>query len=316
MAATSPQFRPVAELISPPVDAFRSRPVSVTRKVARWYFGGVASTLAVCITHPLDTLKVYLQTQQGSSARLLPVATQIIRQQGFLALYSGISASLIRQLTHTTTRFGIYEALKPSDPTKPFPFHIKILTAGFSGACGGFVGAPADLVNVRMQNDVKLPEGMRRNYKHALDGLVRVVREEGFVRLWSGSSMVIVRSVFITIGQLSFYDQVKQFLLRMGCPDSAGTHLLGSSVAACSSTTITAPFDCIKTRMQNAEPGRYENLRQCIKETAKDGPLAFYKGFVPAFVRIGPQTVLMFLLYEQLRLNFGVTVRCSVECSP
>jgi solute carrier family 25 (mitochondrial dicarboxylate transporter), member 10 len=125
----------------------------------------------------------------------------------------------------------MYEALKPSDPTKPWPFHIKILTAGFSGACGGFVGAPTDLVNVRMQNDVKLPAESRRNYKNVIDGLVRVCRQEGFLKLWSGSSMVIVRSMGITIGQLSFYDQVKQILLKLGLPDSTGTHLLGSSFA-------------------------------------------------------------------------------------
>jgi len=30
----------------------------------RWYFGGVGGVFAACFTHPLDTLKVQLQTQQ------------------------------------------------------------------------------------------------------------------------------------------------------------------------------------------------------------------------------------------------------------
>ena len=34
--------------------------------------------------------------------------------------------------------------------------------SGVSGAFGGFVGTPGDLVNVRMQNDVKLPIDQRR----------------------------------------------------------------------------------------------------------------------------------------------------------
>ena len=33
----------------------------------------------------------------------------IVRSQGFLALYNGLSASLLRQLTYSTTRFAIYE---------------------------------------------------------------------------------------------------------------------------------------------------------------------------------------------------------------
>jgi len=45
---------------------------------------------------------------------------------------------------------------------------------------------------------------------------------------------------------------------------------------------------------------------QLIKYTAASGgPLAFYKGYIPAFVRLGPQTILTFIFFEQLRMNFG-----------
>lgn len=42
------------------------------------------------------------------------------------------------------------------------PFYQKLLIAGLSGAAGGVVGTPADMINVRMQNDVKLPPEARR----------------------------------------------------------------------------------------------------------------------------------------------------------
>ena len=42
-----------------------------------------------------------------------------------------------------------------------------------------------------------------------------------------------------------------------------------------------------------------------IRFTARQGPLAFYKGYVPAFVRLGPHTVLTFIFLEQLKKNFG-----------
>lgn len=42
------------------------------------------------------------------------------------------------------------------------PFYQKALIAGLSGACGGIVGTPGDLINVRMQNDIKLPVDQRR----------------------------------------------------------------------------------------------------------------------------------------------------------
>jgi hypothetical protein len=37
----------------------------------RWYFGGLSGVLAACCTHPLDTLKVQLQTQQRADYGLV-----------------------------------------------------------------------------------------------------------------------------------------------------------------------------------------------------------------------------------------------------
>ena len=37
----------------------------------RWYFGGLSGVLAVVCTHPLDTIKVQLQTQQRADYGLV-----------------------------------------------------------------------------------------------------------------------------------------------------------------------------------------------------------------------------------------------------
>jgi dicarboxylate transporter 10 len=110
-------------------------------------------------------------------------------------------------------------------------------------------GAPADLVNVRMQNDCKLPKEQRRNYKHAIDGLVRISREEGPKKLYNGNqihtknkvyiclfnigaSMAVTRGAFVTIGQIAFYEQVKQMLIASGFfKDNIITHFSASVVA-------------------------------------------------------------------------------------
>lgn len=67
-----------------------------------------------------------------------------------------------------------------------------------------------------MQNDIKLPPEQRRNYKHAGDGVIRIIREEGLTRLFGGASMATGRAVLMTIGQLSFYDQIKQMAIASG----------------------------------------------------------------------------------------------------
>ncbi|KAK2585646.1 hypothetical protein KPH14_010267 [Odynerus spinipes] len=281
------------------------------QKLSRWYFGGVASAAAACVTHPLDLLKVQLQTQQEGKVSVIRLTTMIIQKEGIFALYNGLTASLLRQLTYSMTRFGAYEVGKQTieQSGNPMPFYQKLLLAGGAGAAGGIVGTPGDLINVRMQNDVKLPPELRRNYKHAIDGLIRVIREEGVRRLFNGCSTATGRAVLMTIGQLSFYDQIKITLLTTGYfNDNPGTHVISSVSAGAIATTLTQPLDVLKTRAMNAKVGEYKNFTHLFLYTAKLGPLAFFKGYVPAFIRLAPQTVLTFVFLEQLRVNFGIPV--------
>ncbi|XP_078039946.1 dicarboxylate carrier 1 [Augochlora pura] len=279
-----------------------------TKKLSRWYFGGLSSAGAACVTHPLDLLKVHLQTQQEGKISVIQLTGNIIRKQGILALYNGLSASLLRQLTYSTARFGAYEVGKQTfeTPEKPMLFREKLLLAGFSGMIGGVLGTPGDLVNVRMQNDIKLSPELRRNYKHALDGVVRIIREEGLFKLFSGCSTATARAALMTIGQLSFYDQVKIIMLQSGhFVDNPLTHVLASVCAGAIATTLTQPLDVLKTRAMNAKPGEFKNLVELFVYTAKLGPTAFFKGYVPAFIRLAPHTILTFVFLEQLRSNFG-----------
>lgn len=54
------------------------------KKLSRWYFGGLASAGAACVTHPLDLLKVHLQTQQEGKLSVIRLTTNIIKQQGII----------------------------------------------------------------------------------------------------------------------------------------------------------------------------------------------------------------------------------------
>uniref|UniRef100_A0A7E4VFR8 Mitochondrial dicarboxylate carrier n=1 Tax=Panagrellus redivivus TaxID=6233 RepID=A0A7E4VFR8_PANRE len=277
------------------------------QRLSRWYFGGLASAGAACFTHPLDLLKVHLQTQQEGKVTLPQMAGKIFKSDGLRGFYNGISASLLRQLTYSTTRFGIYETLKkqvPSDQT--LPFYQKAALAGISGAAGGFVGTPGDLINVRMQNDIKLPVDQRRNYKNALDGIYQIVTKEGFTKLFGGATMATARAVMMTIGQLSIYDQVKQMVIESGLGgDNPVTHFGSSFAAASIATLLTQPLDVLKTRLMNAPPGTFKGIADCAVYTAKTGPAGFFKGFLPAWARLAPHTVLTLIFFEQLRMNFG-----------
>ena len=284
----------------------------------RWFFGGLAASGAICFTHPIDLLKVHLQTsntleniqtdsKKGSG--LLRNTAQIIRTQGGRAMFNGLSASILWQLTNSTTRFGIYEVAKNNlagDEGSP-PFERLLVIAGVSGLCGGFVGNPPDIVKVRMQNDVKLPLKHRRNYKHVFHGLNVIMKEEGFLKLFSGVGWASSRSSFLTIGQICFYDTIKSRLLKFSIfHDNLTTHFVSSLIAGAIATTLTQPFDVLKTRAMDARVGEYKSALDIVKGIViEGGPLAFFKGYVPAFIRLGPQTILTFVFMEQIRIRFG-----------
>ena len=108
--------------------------------------------------------------------------------------------------------------------------------------------------------------------------------------------------------QRSYYfaDVFKSLLLQTDhFKDNLTTHFTASLGAGAVATTLTQPFDVLKTRAMNSKPGEFKSPLHLIMHTAKQGPLTFYKGYVPAFIRLGPHTILTFIFFEQLRLRFG-----------
>lgn len=212
-----------------------------------------------------------------------------------------ISASLLRQLTYSTTRFGVYEKLKQivSEDEKPgFPMLVAI--SSLSGFAGSIVGNPADIMNVRMQHDAALPAAQRRNYPNAIAGIIRMVREEGWYQsmfrgVWPNSG----RAVLMTASQLAGYDIFKQELLaRTSMKDNTATHLAASLMAGFVATTLCSPLDVIKTRIMSAKENT-SIMGLLSKITKTEGPAWMFKGWVPSFIRLGPHTIATFVILEQ-----------------
>lgn len=191
--------------------------------------------------------------------------------------------------------------IKPSADgiTHKPPFTTLLLMSSASGILGGIAGNPADVINVRMQADRSLPVEKQRGYKHALDGLIRMTRSEGFTSLFRGVGPNCVRAALMTASQLATYDQAKSMVLRYtpledGLPAHVGSSLLSGLVA----TTVCSPADVIKTRVMGSHDEK--GIVHLLKEvTQKEGMRWVFKGWLPSFVRLGPQTVLTFVALEQ-----------------
>ena len=188
------------------------------------------------------------------------------------------------------TRFGVYEALKERVSTadsKP-SFLTLVGMASVSGFMGGVAGNPGDILNVRMQHDSALPPEQRRNYKHALDGLLRMAKEEGVASLWKGVWPNSARAVLMTVGQLATYDGFKGLLLRTTpLKDDLATHFTASFLAGFVATTICSPVDVIKTRVMSSHVK--DGIVKLVTDiTRQEGLRWMFKGWVPSFLRLGP----------------------------
>ena len=168
-----------------------------------------------------------------------------------------------------------------------------------SGFLGGIAGNPADVLNVRMQHDAALPPSKRRNYANAVDGLIRMTREEGWRSLFRGVWPNSMRAVLMTASQLASYDKFKDILLtHTSLKDDLTTHFTASILAGLVATTICSPVDVIKTRVMSAKE-KEGVLKLLTRIYRHEGLSWMFRGWVPSFVRLGPHTVATFIFLEQ-----------------
>ncbi|KDQ08046.1 hypothetical protein BOTBODRAFT_59592 [Botryobasidium botryosum FD-172 SS1] len=266
-----------------PVIADAGVPAAITpvkpnpkKKPYPFWLGGVAASIAASITHPLDLTKVRLQASGDKG--MIQSLRKTVRTAGPRGLFDGISATLMRQMSYSLCRFWAYDESKKliHKSNEPIPPYKLMLAGCMAGGIAGVVGNPGEIIMVRMQGDyAKVPE-KRLNYKHCFDGLFRMVREEGFSSLARGMTPNVVRAVLMNASQLASYDYFKRALLNTGYfKDNIGLHFTASFAAS----TLNA----ITTAIRN------------------EGPMFMFKGWVPAWSRLQPTTILIFVCLEQLK---------------
>ncbi|KAK9733605.1 hypothetical protein RND81_04G078000 [Saponaria officinalis] len=276
------------------------------------HFGtsGISVAAATAVTHPLDVLKVRLQMQlvgqKGPLTGLGQMFTQIMRNEGFSAMYLGLAPSLTRSVLYGGLRLGLYE---PSKHVCEMAFgstniFLKILAGGFAGSFATALTNPVEVLKVRLQ----MNSGIKVS---AVGEMRRIASDEGITALWKGVGPAMARAATLTASQLATYDESKRALTRW-TPLEQGfsLHLMSSTIAGVVSTLATAPMDMVKTRLmlqKDSSNRTYRNSFHCAYQVMlTEGPRALYKGGLTIFARLGPQTTITFVLCEKLRELSGL----------
>lgn len=292
----------------------QSQTVMVPNSV-KFLFGGLSGMGATCVVQPLDLVKNRLQLlgadKGAKKMNSIGVIKQVIKSEGPMALYTGLSAGLLRQASYTTVRMGVYTSLIEHLSVDGKTSFVAQLTCGLvAGGTGAFVGTPAEVSLIRMTADGRLPPEQRRNYKNVFNALARIVREEGVAALWTGCTPTIGRAMLVNMCQLASYTQAKQRLKTTGYfQEGLPLHATASMISGLITTAASMPVDIAKTRLQNmkivdGKPEYRGTVDVLLRVVKHEGFLCLWKGFMPYFARLGPHTIITFILLEQLNIAY------------
>lgn len=171
------------------------------------FLAGLAAgtTEAVAVVTPMEVVKIRLQAQQHSLADPLDTPRYrnaghavytIIREEGFSALYRGVSLTALRQATNQGANFTAYQEIKKlahhwQPELKELPSYQHMIIGLISGAMGPFSNAPIDTIKTRLQK-ASAPTGTS-----ALHRIIAIAQDmwkvEGFRSFYKGITPRVLR---------------------------------------------------------------------------------------------------------------------------
>lgn len=132
-----------------------------------------------------------------------------------------------------------------------------------------------------------------------------IVKEESIRALWKGHiPSQCLSMVYGTVQFASFEFFTKQGWMLL--PETLMAtyapfaNFICGGAAGCLAMTASFPFDVIRTRLiAQGHPRTYRSMTDAIKIMWNtEGPIGFYRGFVPNLMNIGPYTGLTFAFYR------------------
>ncbi|XP_055600629.1 mitochondrial uncoupling protein 4-like [Uranotaenia lowii] len=284
----------------------------------------IAASIAEMFTYPLDLTKTRLQIQGEGGTILktkyrgmLATAGGIIREEGILKLWQGITPALYRHCVYSGVRIVAYDAMRTKlRGDKELTLWQSAVAGVGAGMVAQWLASPADLVKVQIQMEGKRRLLGQEPRVHGTHHAFReIVKRGGIPGLWKGSIPNVQRAALVNLGDLTTYDVAKRFVMKKtGLPDSHLVHIIASMCAGFAAAAMGTPADVIKTRVMNQPTdlsGKgllYKGSVDCLQKTvSREGFFALYKGFLPVWIRLGPWALIFWVSFEHIRATLGAT---------
>ncbi|CAG5127154.1 unnamed protein product [Candidula unifasciata] len=274
--------------------------------------GGVGGVCCVVAGHPLDTVKVRLQTMPKPAAGQPPMfkgtfdcLMKTVTKEGFFGLYKGMAAPVTGVapiFAICFLGFGIGKRLqqKHEDEVLTYP---QLFKAGMlAGVFTTVIMAPGERIKclLQIQQEASVAD---RKYKGPIDCAKKIYKEGGIRSVYRGTAATLLRDVPASGMYFTSYEWLQRVLTPKGhdrSEMSISRTIFAGGMAGIANWAVAIPPDVLKSRLQTAPHGAYPNgVRDVIRHIVKEeGVMSLYKGFTPIMLRAFPANAACFLGYE------------------
>ncbi|XP_033107427.1 mitochondrial coenzyme A transporter SLC25A42-like [Anneissia japonica] len=265
--------------------------------------GALAGVVAKTTIAPLDRTKIIFQTSQlqFSAREAIRVLIKTYRNEGFIRLWRGNSATMARIIPYAAIQYASHEQYKKlllPDGDKVLSPPYRFLAGSLAGVTAASCTYPLDMVRARMAITHK------KRYKGLLNIFTKIFREEGVRTFYRGFTPTILG--VIPYGGISFfiYETLKGMYAdrNQGADPNPQERLLFGAFAGLCGQSASYPLDVVRRRMQTAgiTTYSYESIINTAKFIIQEGGVigGLYKGLSMNWIK-GPIAVgISFTVYD------------------
>ena len=265
-------------------------------EAAAGFTAGFVTTAAL---YPLDVIKVRFQSgiqRAGTFQSLVDLAKPSTRGQLYRGFLTGLTGASLSWCQY----FWLYSSIKQRMQAQ---YHLDRLSpahhlvASFVSGC--IVQAtlcPLWVVKVNQQVGI---------FPSFFSGLRTLYASEGVRGFYRGLVPGIWSCMHGAV-QFAVYEEVKSALSVPGLPPSVINTLAATFVSKTVATLVTSPIEVVKVRTRLASAGNSAGVFETVTGILKsEGVSGFYRGVVPALVRLLPAQFLMFSTYEGVKAKLA-----------
>jgi hypothetical protein len=188
--------------------------------------GGMAGVTASLVTYPLDFARGRISGKLATSRHnkeykgIIRTVLLTVRDEGFLALYKGVTPTLLGAIPYEGVKFGtvgLMETLFPPSSNQDNDIGVtnhkssplrKMIFGGLGGVMAGIITYPNDTVRRLLQ--LQGSRGTDAKYNGYMDCVLTTYRNEGIARFYRGVTINIVRMAPNAAVQFGSYELLKQ----------------------------------------------------------------------------------------------------------